>query len=189
MLSSQSMAVKKVIRMGHPTLRREAKPLSLEQIQSPWFRELLIDMQETMKAEGGIGIAAPQINESFKVAIINVPAQSERYPEAKESPLLVIVNPSITVIDPTLQGFWEGCLSVPGLRGYVQRPRHVRIDCLDEMGNPRSYEVQDFLAIVFQHELDHLFGTLYIDRLKDNTMLSFTEEFEQFGPSREEIVD
>jgi peptide deformylase len=183
------MAVKKVIRMGHPTLRREASPLTMEQIQSPWFKDLLVDMQETMKAEGGIGIAAPQINESYQVAIIDVPAQSERYPDAKESPKLVIVNPTITVLDTTLQGFWEGCLSVPGLRGYVERPRHVRIDCLDENGNPRSFEVQDFLATVFQHELDHLFGTLYIDRLKSNSMLSFTEEFEQFGPARDQVVD
>ena len=100
----------------------------------------------------------------------------------------VIFNPTITILDDSEQGFWEGCLSVPGLRGFVERPRKIRVDFLDENAEPRSVEVENFLATVFQHELDHLVGKLYVDRMKDITTLMFEDEM-IFEELEEEILD
>lgn len=183
------MAIREVTRMGNPVLRKEAQELTPEEIKSEETKELLQDMFDTMKEEQGIGIAAPQIGVSKKVALIAVPNDSERYPEAEESPVLFIFNPKITVIDDQLQGFWEGCLSVPGLRGFVERPRKVQIDFLDINAEPQSIVVEDFLATVFQHELDHLFGKLYVDRITDMTKLSYNEEFSKFVAGAEEAEE
>lgn len=174
------MTAKKVVRMGHPVLRELAKPFTHEEILSEKTKELIQDMYDTMKEEGGIGIAAPQIGISKQLTLIAIDPDQSRYSQAQETPLLIIFNPKITILDQQLQGFWEGCLSVPGLRGYVQRPRKVQIDFLDEHSKSQSLIVEDFLATVFQHELDHLFGKLYIDRISDTTKLSYNEEFTQF---------
>lgn len=179
-----------VIRMGHPTLRKVADKVSMEEIKSDEFQNFLKDMYDTMKVEGGIGIAAPQVNVSKQVALIELPAHNERYGTLGTSPLYTIINPEIQIIDSTAQGFWEGCLSVPGLRGYVERPRAVQIDYTDEFGEPQRIVAEDFLATVFQHELDHLFGKLYVDRLTDTTKLSYMEEFTQFnGALKEDSLD
>jgi peptide deformylase len=180
------MAIREVTRMGNPVLREEAEELTAEEILSAETKELLQDMYDTMKAESGIGIAAPQIGVSKKVALIAVPEESERYPEAKESPMLYIFNPKITVLDEELQGFWEGCLSVPGLRGFVERPRKVQIDFLDINANSQSIVIEGFLATVFQHELDHLFGKLYVDRITDMSKLTFNEEFSKYVVGEEQ---
>lgn len=174
------MATKPVLRMGHPVLRQTARKLTKEEILSDTTKSLIADMQDTMEAEGGIGIAAPQIGESVQAAIIELPEDSERYGTLGKSSRYVIFNPVITPIDETLQGFWEGCLSVPGLRGFVERPRKVRIEYLDINAKVQTIEPEDFLATVFQHELDHLFGILYVDRIKDKSLLSYNEEFERF---------
>ena len=174
------MAIKEVTRMGNPVLRKEAEDLTKEEILSEDTRDLLQDMLDTMKAESGIGIAAPQIGVSKKVALISVPSDSERYTEAEESPMLFIFNPKITVLDDEVQGFWEGCLSVPGLRGFVERPRKVQIDFLDMNAQEQSIVVEGFLATVFQHELDHLFGKLYVDRITDMSKLTYNEEYSKF---------
>ena len=97
-------------------------------------------------------------------------------------------NPKVSVVDKTEQGFWEGCLSVPGLRGFVERPRSIRVDFLDENAEPRTIEAEDFLATVFQHELDHLVGKLYVDRMKDIKTLMFEEEM-VFDEIKEEVLD
>lgn len=180
------MAVKKVVRMGHPVLRELAVPLTPEEITSDETKQLIQDLFDTMEAEEGIGIAAPQIGISKQIALVGVPDDSERYPESEESPLYVVINPKITVIDETLQGFWEGCLSVPGLRGYVERPRKVKVDFKDQNGEDVSLELDDFNATVFQHELDHLFGIIYVDRVKDTKQLMYTEEFSEFHAPEEE---
>tara|TARA_R110000868_G_scaffold99515_3_gene273784 strand:+ start:1379 stop:1909 length:531 start_codon:yes stop_codon:yes gene_type:complete len=174
------MAARPVLRMGHPLLRQQSRVLSREEILSAQTAALLADLKDTMDAEGGIGIAAPQIGENLQVTIIELPENSERYGTLNSSARFTIFNPIIEVIDETNQGFWEGCLSVPGLRGYVERPRKVRITYLDEKAEKQIIEPEGFLATVFQHELDHLFGVLYIDRIKDPTMLSFNEEFDEF---------
>ena len=133
-----------------------------------------------MKAEGGIGIAAPQINIPLKVTLIELPESNERYGDLSGTPLMVIINPTLTFLTEEKQGFWEGCLSAPGLRGYVERPKKIRVDYFNEHGVAQSLEVKDFLATVFQHELDHLFGKLYIDRIIDTTKICYNEEFSQY---------
>ena len=174
------MAVKKVVRMGHPTLRQEAAKFTTEEIFLPQTRELIQDLVDTMIEEGGIGIAAPQIGVSKQVAIIDVAENNPRYPDANKSERYIIFNPKITVLDETPQSFWEGCLSVPGLRGLVSRPRKVAIDYLDEDALEQQIIAEGFLATVFQHELDHLFGKLYVDHIQDMKNLSYTEEYEEF---------
>lgn len=177
------MARREVIKMGHPTLREKAKPFTKKEILSKETKILLDDMFETMKAEDGIGLAAPQINVPKQLAIIGIPDDNPRYPDAPNYELLIVFNPVITVLDETQQGFWEGCLSVPGLRGFVERPSKIRVDYLDEKAKEKSLEVSEFVATVFQHEIDHLLGVLYIDRIKDTKKLCFNEEFYKYVAS------
>jgi peptide deformylase len=172
------MAVREILRMGQPVLRRRARPLTEAERADPALRTLVADMVDTLDAAGGIGLAAPQIGESLRLAIIRVPGGPSRYGELESIPLTVYVNPEIEVLDRMQQGFWEGCLSVPGLRGFVERPRAIRVHWLDLDGAPRSAEYQGFLATVFQHEFDHLDGHLYIDRMTDTTRLAFESELD-----------
>lgn len=184
------MTARTVIRMGHPTLRKVAEKVDLAELNTPAFKELLTDLYDTMKVEGGIGIAAPQINVSKQVTLIELPKNSERYGNLEASPIFIIINPTITIIDKNLQGFWEGCLSVPGLRGFVERPKSVQVDYIDEFGEEKVYVAEGFLATVFQHELDHLFGKLYIDSITDTTKISYLEEFVEFnGVKKEDALD
>jgi peptide deformylase len=174
------MAVRKIIRMGHPTLRQVARPLTGDEIRSDVVDRLIEDMIDTLHDYGGIGLAAPQINESVRLAIIEIPGGPTRYGEIPALPLTVFINPAVEVVDPSRAGYWEGCLSVPGLRGFVERPKHVRVSALDREGNPLDLELKGFLATVFQHEFDHLDGRLYVDHLKDPALLAFDEEFERY---------
>ncbi len=174
------MGIKNVIRMGHPTLRLMAQEISIEEFQTREFKDLLIDLYDTMKHEGGIGIAAPQINVSKSVTLIDLPDYSERYGKLPQSGLMTIINPKISILTDETQAFWEGCLSVPGLRGEVVRPKKIKVNFRNENYEECELIVEDFLATVFQHELDHLFGKLYIDHIKDPTKISYIEEFNQF---------
>ena len=175
--------------MGNPLLRLEAKPFTLEEILSEETEILLRDMWDSLEEAGGIGLAAPQIRISKQLAVIKLSEESDRYPDMETTEPYVIFNPQITVLDKEVQGFWEGCLSVPGLRGYVERPRKVRIDYLDENADERTIEVEDFLATVFQHELDHLIGMLYVDRMEDVSTLMYEDEMILQEVSEEEILD
>ena len=161
--------------MGHPTLRRKARPLTGEDLGSGRILRLVDDMVETLHQAGGIGLAAPQVNESLRLAIIELPGGASRYGDIPAMPLTVFVNPEITVLGPETAGYWEGCLSVPGLRGFVERPQHIGVRALDLRGQPQSFELNGFLATVFQHEFDHLDGVLYVDRLKDTRQLVFED--------------
>ena len=174
------MAVRDIIRMGHPTLRTPARPLTDAEITSPDTRRLVDDMIDTLHHSGGIGLAAPQIDVPVRLAIIEIDPEASRYGDIPPMPLTVFVNPRIEVVDEASAGFWEGCLSVPGLRGWVERPQHVRVSARNLAGEPLELELRGFLATVFQHEFDHLDGRLYIDRMTDPTRLMFEEEFEQF---------
>ena len=182
------MSVKEILKMGNPLLREVAEDYSVEEIKNSETQLLLEDMWDSLAAAGGIGLAAPQIGISKQLAVIKLTEESDRYPDMEDSEAFIIFNPKITVLDKTEQGFWEGCLSVPGLRGFVERPRKIRVDFLDESAKPRSIEVEDFLATVFQHELDHLVGKLYVDRIKDITTLMFEDEM-VFEELEEEILD
>ncbi len=171
--------------MGHPTLRRVARPLQSHELSGEPVRELLADMVDTLHHAGGIGLAAPQVNASVRLAIIEIPGGNSRYGEIPAMPLTIFVNPEIQVLAGELAGYWEGCLSVPGLRGFVERPQHVRVHALDLQGNAFELELKGFLATVFQHEFDHLDGKLYIDRLKDSSLLVYEDMLaEWLGPGQ-----
>ncbi|MEC7918064.1 MAG: peptide deformylase [Pseudomonadota bacterium] len=180
------MTVRKVIKMGNPLLREVAKEFTKDEILSGDMQDLITDMWDTMYAYDGIGLAAPQIGLSRQLAVIHLEEDSERYPELVESKKFIIFNPSISVLDETKQEFWEGCLSVPGLRGPVSRPRKIKVDYLDENAKENSIELEDFLATVFQHELDHLFGKLFVDRMEDISLLAYEEEL---LVSKDEVID
>lgn len=181
------MAIRKIARMGHPVLRKKARDVTPQEIRSPWMQQLLRDMVETMNEYGGIGLAAPQIHESVKVAIIDYQDQEDSVDgndgSKKSLELSIFINPKMTVIDPKEQGFWEGCLSVPELRGLVYRPRKIQIDFLDMNGQKQKLIAEGFLATVFQHELDHLDGTLFVDRIRyapGASPISFIEEYQRY---------
>lgn len=175
------MAVRKVIRMGHPTLREVAPQVPVEFIGSDDFNRLIEDMEDTLHDYGGVGLAAPQIDVRMRIAVIEIPGGASRYGDLEPMPFSVFVNPHITVLDATTAGNWEGCLSVPGLRGWVDRPQHIQVDYLDAQAQPQREEITGFTATVFQHEFDHLDGRLYIDHITDTTKLVFEEELMRYG--------
>jgi len=174
------MAVRKVIRMGHPLLREVARPLSGDDLRSDWLARLCSDMVDTLHDYGGIGLAAPQIAEPLRLALIEIAGGPSRYGEIPQVPRTFFVNPEIEVLNPERAGFWEGCLSVPGLRGFVERPQHIRVSYQQLDGVRHELELTGFLATVFQHELDHLDGKIYIDRIADSRLLAFEEEYRRF---------
>ena len=176
-----------ILKMGNPILREVSKPLSKEEIVSDQSKDLVKKMWKVMEQAGGIGLAAPQIGVLKQLAVIRLDSNSERYENIEDSEEFVIFNPKIEVLDETKQGFWEGCLSVPGLRGYVERPRKLKINYLNEKAEEKEVIVEDFLATVFQHELDHLFGFLYVDRLKSVKDLIFENEINNIP--EEKILD
>lgn len=174
------MAIRKVARLGHPVLRQKTRLLRPEEIRSPETSRLVTDMVETMHEYAGVGLAAPQVHEPVRLAVIEIERLGKRYRVDVTQPLLVVFNARVTVLDEALHGFWEGCLSVPGLRGYVERPRKIRVDYLDEKAEPQSLVAEDFVATVFQHELDHLDGVLYVDKIADPTRFAFIEEYQRY---------
>jgi peptide deformylase len=184
------MTAQIILKMGNPVLRQVASNFKTEEILSEDTKILLENMWETLEIAGGIGLAAPQIGVSKQLAIIKLSSESERYPEAEASEPFVIFNPEISILDNDLQGFWEGCLSVPGLRGYVERPKKIRIDYLNEFAEQQSIVLEEFLATVFQHELDHLIGMLYVDRMEDVGTLMFEDEMDLLNEiGEDEILD
>ena len=172
-----AMPVRKIIKLGHPTLRQRAKSLQKRDLTKARFKNLLSDMVDTLRDYGGVGLAAPQIDESLRVIIIEIRETNLRYGVQKLFPLTVFVNPEIELIDSQSAGFWEGCLSIPGMRGYVERPQNISVSFIDELGEFGTLELHGFPATVLQHELDHLNGVLYVDRMKDLRSLSFEDEW------------
>ena len=173
----RAMSVRKIIKMGHPTLRQRAKSLQKRDLAKARFKNLLSDMVDTLRDYGGVGLAAPQIDESLRVVIIEIRDTNLRYGVQKLFPLTVFVNPEIELIDSQTAGFWEGCLSIPGIRGYVERPQNISVSFIDELGERVTLDLHGFPATVLQHELDHLDGVLYVDRMKDLRSLSFEDEW------------
>jgi peptide deformylase len=173
--------------MGHPVLRQVARELTPEEIVGDETARLVEDMIDTLHDYGGIGLAAPQVAEPIRLAIVEIPGGATRYGEIPEMPLTVFVNPSIEVLNEATHGFWEGCLSVPGMRGFVERPQHIRVRYTTLERETDEIELEGFLATVFQHEFDHLDGKLYIDRLSDTSLLSFEEEFLRYLAPREDV--
>ncbi len=159
--------------MGHPVLRERAKPV--ESLGTPELLGLVADMKDTMAAKNGAGLAAPQIGVGRRVLVFGV-AQNPRYPDAEEVPFTVLVNPKIVLLTREVEEGWEGCLSVPGMRGIVPRYTKLRYSGFDEHGNPIEREAEGFHARVVQHECDHLDGILYPQRMTDLTRFGFIEE-------------
>ena len=158
--------------MGHPVLARTARPV--ERFGTPELAALVRDMMDTMAHENGAGLAAPQIGESLRVVIFGVSA-NPRYPDAEEVPFTVLVNPVVTFLTEETEDGWEGCLSVPGLRGVVPRRTRLRYRGCDERGNAIERVAEGFHARVVQHECDHLDGILYPMRMPDMSRFGFTD--------------
>lgn len=159
--------------MGDPRLLRLAQPV--QAFGTPELRALVSDMQDTMAAANGAGLAAPQIGVDLQVVIFGSDAANPRYPDAPPVPRTVLVNPIITPLGNEEEDGWEGCLSVPGLRAVVPRWRRIRYTGYDEQGNRIDREAEGFHARVVQHECDHLVGKLYPMRVRDFTKFGFTE--------------
>ena len=170
----------KVARMGHPILRQEAEPIPPEQITDPEIQDFIDDMIETMYEYDGAGLAAPQVHVSTQIVVMEV-SQHPRYPDAPAIPLTVYINPEITPLTEDMDEDWEGCLSVPGLRGRVPRYTKIRLRAYDRDGQRVDFIAEGFHARVIQHECDHLWGKLYIDRVQDTSSLMFMEEFMKYG--------
>jgi peptide deformylase len=167
------MTVREILKMGDPRLLRVAQPV--REFDTPRLHALIADLQETMQAANGAGLAAPQIGEDLQLVIFGTGAPNPRYPEAPPVPRTVLLNPVITPLGSEEEEDWEGCLSVPGLRAMVPRWRRIRYAGRDEQGRPIAREVEGFHARVVQHECDHLVGKLYPMRVRDFTKFGFTE--------------
>ena len=166
------MAVRPVLRMGHPLLQRAAAPVT--RFGTAELRDLVRDMDDTMRASNGAGIAAPQIGASLRVVIFEV-SRNPRYPDVEPVPYTVLVNPQVEPVGDEQEDGWEGCLSVPGLRGLVPRFRRLRYRGYDAEGTAIDREVTGFHARVVQHEVDHLDGVLYPMRVRDLRNFGYEE--------------
>ncbi len=179
------MAILKVARMGHPVLRRKCSPIAPGQISGPKIQNLIRDMFETMAEYNGVGLAAPQVHNPVRLAIAGGEAD-----ENGDQQYRVLINPEITVLDEDDQlGMFEGCLSVPGLRGWVERPAKIRVKAYNEKGKLEEFALEGFPAIVTQHECDHLDGVLYVDRITDITRFAFEAEAERFLENEDQDED
>lgn len=167
------MTVHTILRMGDPRLLAKARPV--ETFDTTELHRLIADMEETMAAANGAGLAAPQIGVDLQVVIFGTGAPNPRYPEAPVVPRTVLLNPVITRLGDEEEEGWEGCLSVPGLRGVVPRWRRIRYQGFDVQGRPIEREIEGFHARVVQHECDHLVGVLYPMRVRDFTRFGFVE--------------
>jgi peptide deformylase len=164
--------IRDVLRMGDPRLLQRSA--AVERFGTPELAALLQDMRDTMAHLNGAGLAAPQIGTGLRVVIFGVSANA-RYPEAEEVPDTVLINPELAPLSDELDEGWEGCLSVPGMRGWVPRWRHLRYAGFDERGQRFERSVEDFHARVVQHECDHLDGILYPMRIRDLSRFGFNE--------------
>ena len=170
------MAILKVARLGHPVLRQVAERVDPASIRTPAVQRLIDDMIETMREYDGAGLAAPQVHTLKQIAVIEV-AGNSRYPDAPAVPLMVLVNPIITPLTDDMEEGWEGCLSVPDMRGMVPRFTSVRLQCLDREGQTIDAIAKDFFARVCQHETDHLNGMVYLDRMRNLATLAHIAEW------------
>ena len=169
------MTVRTILKMGDPRLLRIAPPVPAADFDSDAIHLLVSDMFDTMHAVNGAGLAAPQIGVDVQLVIFGTDAPNPRYPDAPIVPRTVLLNPVITALDAAEESDWEGCLSVPGLRGVVPRFTHIRYTGVDQYGDPIDRTVSGFHARVVQHECDHLIGKLYPMRVSDFTQFGYTE--------------
>jgi peptide deformylase len=180
------MAILKVAVLGNPVLRIPAEPV--KNVQAPEIQRLIDDMLETMQEYRGIGLAAPQVHRSLQIAVIAAEADDDAARDRSPSPL-VLINPRFTPSNDQMEEDWEGCLSLPNLRGKVPRYKEIEIEAVDRRGRQFRRKAADFYARVIQHEYDHLTATVFIDRMKDFQTLTFLDEYARYWAPREESED
>ena len=181
------MAIFKIAKLGNPVLRQVAKPVDLNDLAGSTMQTFIDDMIETMHHEGGVGLAAPQVNRSIQIVVLEY-IENERYPDEVSIPLTVLVNPVLSDYSQETKEGWESCLSLVDFRGLVPRSTTVTLNAYNQQGNKIQKIVSDFEAVVLQHELDHLKGFVFLDRMKDLTQLSYQEEFEEFWVKKEDAA-
>jgi peptide deformylase len=178
------MAILKVARMGHPVLRARARVVDKHEIKTAKFQQFVDDLIETMSEYSGVGLAAPQVHESVRVfaAALDAEGQGEGEP-------VVLINPEITVVGDERVDGWEGCLSIPDIRGRVPRARRITVSALDRTGKRVEFEATDFPARVIQHETDHLDGILFFDRMEGFESLTYLDEYSRYHARRDDDDD
>ena len=174
-----SMSILKVTRLGNPVLRAATRTVSNDRMASAELQRLIDDMIETMREYNGVGLAANQVHESLQIAVLEV-ADNPRYPEKAAVPLSVLINPKIAPLSEEMEEDWEGCLSVPDLRGSVPRYKKIRVRAQDRGGAKLDFVASGFHARVIQHEWDHLNGKVYLDRMRELSTLTHLQEFARF---------
>jgi peptide deformylase len=170
------MSILKVARMGHPVLRAKARALEKSELRSADVQKLIDDMIDTMLEYHGVGLAAPQVHEGLRIFVASLDARDA---EADEAPL-AIINPEITIVGDEVVDDWEGCLSVPDVRGRVTRAREIKVRAFDRKGGRIELRAHDFPARVIQHETDHLDGVLFLDRMRSLETLTFLDEYSRY---------
>jgi peptide deformylase len=183
------MSILKIARMGHPVLRAKTRPLHPSEIRTPKIQQLIDDMFETMKEYQGVGLAAPQVHESLRLFVAGFPPVVEDDGEDEDRdededeedvPLMAVINPEIEAVTRELVEDWEGCLSIPDIRGRVPRARQILVRAYDRMGKKIEIQASGFTARVIQHETDHLDGVLFFDRMKSFQSLTFLDEYGRY---------
>jgi peptide deformylase len=176
------MSILKVSRLGHPVLRTPAKTIDPASIRTPVVQRLIDDMFDTMREYSGVGLAAPQVHEGVRVFVAGIrpkPVGAEVGDDG-EMPLMALINPEITLVGPSTELGWEGCLSIPDIRGRVPRAAAIKVKAYDRTGQQIAFTAKGFPARVIQHEHDHLDGILFFDRMKSFESLSYLEEYDRY---------
>ncbi len=186
------MSILKIARMGHPVLRAKARAIHPSEIRTPQIQQLIDDMFETMREYQGVGLAAPQVHEGLRVFVAGFPPRAERDDEEDEEdgdevPEMALINPEIEIVSREVVEDWEGCLSIPDIRGRVPRARQIVVRAFDRGGKKIEVPAAGFTARVIQHETDHLDGVLFFDRMKNFQSLTFLDEFGRYWSSRHPV--
>ena len=181
------MSILKVSRMGHPVLRKKVRPVPPAEITAAPIQRLIDDMTQTMLEYNGVGLAAPQVHEELRVFVARVfrDHDDEEEDETRKPEILALINPEIKPVGRHIVEDWEGCLSIPDVRGLVPRHRDISVKAFDRTGRPIEMQASGFMARVIQHETDHLDGVLFLDRMKSLDSLSFIEEYARYHAKRE----
>jgi len=171
------MSILKVARMGHPVLRAKARPFDRAEIKAPVTQKLIDDMIETMLEYHGVGLAAPQVHEGLRVFVASLETNDDGDPESEP---MAVINPEISIVGSEMVEDWEGCLSIPDIRGRVPRAREIKVRAFDRQGERIELRAHDFSARVIQHETDHLDGVLFFDRMRSLESLTFLDEYSRY---------
>jgi len=171
------MSILKVARMGHPVLRARARPFDRAEITAPVTQKLIDDMIETMLEYHGVGLAAPQVHEGLRVFVASLETNDDGDPESEP---MAVINPEISIVGSEMIEDWEGCLSIPDIRGRVPRAREIKVRAFDRQGERIELRAHDFSARVIQHETDHLDGVLFFDRMRSLESLTFLDEYSRY---------